>query len=115
MHTHTPDAPWYTVEADDKRRTWRDCIAHIVGSIDYSDMLPARVQARAAAAPHRVPAPSAGPEQGDTHEVVSDMGLAPLGGVARSILCAEAAAPFGTAARDDSLATTDGLIGLVSG
>jgi polyphosphate kinase 2 len=41
MLTHTPDAPWYTVEADDKRRARLNCIAHILDSIDYKDELPA--------------------------------------------------------------------------
>jgi polyphosphate kinase 2 (PPK2 family) len=40
MNTHTPDAPWHTVEADDKRRARLNCIAHILDSIDYSDVLP---------------------------------------------------------------------------
>jgi polyphosphate kinase 2 len=38
--THTPEAPWYTVEADDKRRARLNCIAHILESIDYGDVLP---------------------------------------------------------------------------
>jgi polyphosphate kinase 2 len=40
LHTHTPEAPWYTVEADDKRRARLNCIAHIVDSIPYEDVLP---------------------------------------------------------------------------
>jgi polyphosphate kinase len=39
-HTHTPEAPWYTVEADDKRRARLNCIAHILESIPYEDVLP---------------------------------------------------------------------------
>jgi len=39
-HTHTPEAPWYTLEADDKRRARLNCIAHILDSIDYGDVLP---------------------------------------------------------------------------
>ena len=40
LHTHTPEAPWYTVEADDKRRARLNCIAHILESIPYEDVLP---------------------------------------------------------------------------
>jgi len=52
MHTHTPEAPWYTVEADDKRRARLNCIAHVVDSIDYSDMLPRPL--KLGRRPHRV-------------------------------------------------------------
>jgi polyphosphate kinase 2 len=41
LHTHTPEAPWYTVEADDKRRARLTCIRHIVDSIPHEDVLPA--------------------------------------------------------------------------
>src|SRR5262245_55055345 len=40
VHTHTPEAPWYTVDADDKRRARLNCIAHIVESIPHGDILP---------------------------------------------------------------------------
>jgi polyphosphate kinase 2 len=40
VHTHTPEAPWYTVESDDKRRARLNCIAHIVESIPHDDVLP---------------------------------------------------------------------------
>jgi polyphosphate kinase len=40
LHTHTPEAPWYTVEADDKRRARLNCIAHVLESIPYEDVLP---------------------------------------------------------------------------
>ena len=40
LHTHTPEAPWYTVEGDDKRRARLTCIGHLLGSIDYQDVLP---------------------------------------------------------------------------
>ena len=33
-------SPWYTVEADDKRRAGLHCIAHVLDSIDYEDVLP---------------------------------------------------------------------------
>ena len=38
--THTPEAPWYTVESDDKRRARLNCISHILDTIEYEDVLP---------------------------------------------------------------------------
>jgi polyphosphate kinase len=40
VHTHTLEAPWYTVEADDKRRARLTCIKHVVESIPHEDVLP---------------------------------------------------------------------------
>jgi polyphosphate kinase len=39
-YTHTPEAPWYTVESDDKRRARLNCISHVLDTIDYEDVLP---------------------------------------------------------------------------
>jgi len=39
-YTTTPEAPWYTIEADDKRRARLNCISHILDSIEYNDVLP---------------------------------------------------------------------------
>jgi polyphosphate kinase len=44
LHTHTPEAPWYTVEADDKRRARLTCIRHVVESIAHEDVLPAPLE-----------------------------------------------------------------------
>jgi polyphosphate kinase 2 len=38
--TDIEEAPWYTVEADDKLRARLNCIGHILGRIDYQDALP---------------------------------------------------------------------------
>jgi polyphosphate kinase 2 len=38
--THTPEAPWYTVESDDKRRARLNCISHLLDTVDYEDVLP---------------------------------------------------------------------------
>jgi polyphosphate kinase 2 len=43
-YTHTPEAPWYTVESDDKRRARLNCISHLLGSIDYQDVLPGPIE-----------------------------------------------------------------------
>ncbi|MEO8634685.1 MAG: polyphosphate kinase 2 [Gemmatimonadales bacterium] len=39
-HTDIKEAPWWTVEADDKRRARLNCIAHILGSVPYLDATP---------------------------------------------------------------------------
>ena len=35
VHTDIPEAPWYVVEADDKRRARLNCIAHLLGQVPY--------------------------------------------------------------------------------
>ncbi len=48
--THIAEAPWWIVEADDKRRARLNCISHLLAQIDYGDVmresprLPARVR-----------------------------------------------------------------------
>jgi polyphosphate kinase len=39
-HTNIPEAPWFTVEADDKKRARLNCIYHILSKIPYVDMTP---------------------------------------------------------------------------
>ena len=39
-HTNIPEAPWYTVEADDKRRARLNCIRHLLGKVPYEDLTP---------------------------------------------------------------------------
>jgi len=39
-HTDTKHSPWYTVEADDKRRARLNCIAHLLSLIPYEDATP---------------------------------------------------------------------------
>lgn len=38
--TNIPEAPWFTVEADDKKRARLNCISHILSKIPYVDMTP---------------------------------------------------------------------------
>ncbi len=40
VHTDIPEAPWYVVEADDKRRARLNCIAHLLSAIPYRQMTP---------------------------------------------------------------------------
>jgi polyphosphate kinase len=48
-YTHTPEAPWWVVEAVDKKRARLNCIHHLLSQIPYGDVkhsdiaLPARV------------------------------------------------------------------------
>ena len=43
LHTHTPEAPWFTVEADDKKTARLTCISHLLDSIEYEDVLPGAI------------------------------------------------------------------------
>ncbi len=43
-HTNIPEAPWFTVEADDKRRSRLNCIHHILSKIPYEDLIPEAVE-----------------------------------------------------------------------
>jgi polyphosphate kinase len=43
-YTHTPEAPWYTVESDDKRRARLNCISHLIDTIPYEDVLPEPIE-----------------------------------------------------------------------
>ena len=36
--THTPEAPWWIVEADDKKRTRLNCIQHLLEQIPYDEV-----------------------------------------------------------------------------
>jgi polyphosphate kinase 2 (PPK2 family) len=49
-HTDIKQAPWWTVEADDKRRARLNCIAHILSSVTYKDATPPPLNL-----PHRRP------------------------------------------------------------
>lgn len=39
-HTNIPEAPWFTVEADDKKRARLNCIRHLLSKIPYEDLTP---------------------------------------------------------------------------
>jgi polyphosphate kinase 2 (PPK2 family) len=40
FYTDIEEAPWYTVEADDKLRARLNCISHILEQIQYENVLP---------------------------------------------------------------------------
>jgi len=39
VHTDIPEAPWWVVESDNKRRSRLDMIHHLVSSLDYRDVV----------------------------------------------------------------------------
>jgi polyphosphate kinase 2 (PPK2 family) len=45
-HTNIPEAPWYTVQADDKRRARLNCIRHLLSKVPYEDMTPPAIKLR---------------------------------------------------------------------
>ena len=57
-HTDMPEAPWYTVEADDKRRARLNCIAHILSGALRGSHREASAKASAPAVGGRLPPPS---------------------------------------------------------
>jgi polyphosphate kinase len=40
IHTDIPEAPWYGVDADDKKRARINCIHHLLSQIAYEDLTP---------------------------------------------------------------------------
>jgi polyphosphate kinase 2 len=50
VHTDIPEAPWYVVESDDKRRARINMIAHLLSTVPYH-----KVRRPAIALPHRPP------------------------------------------------------------
>ncbi len=43
-HTNIPEAPWFTVEADDKRRARLNCIRHLLSKVPWEDMTPPAIK-----------------------------------------------------------------------
>jgi polyphosphate kinase len=41
--TDIPEAPWFTIESDDKRAARLNCITHLLSQIPYEDALPAPI------------------------------------------------------------------------
>ena len=42
--THTPESPWYIVDAEVKKRARLNCISHLLSLIDYAKQEPQRVK-----------------------------------------------------------------------
>lgn len=43
-YTDTPEAPWYQVNGDDKRRARLNCIRHILETVPYKDIIPEPIE-----------------------------------------------------------------------
>jgi len=43
-HTDIPEAPWYQVDGDDKRRARLNCIRHILSVIPHTEVVPAPIK-----------------------------------------------------------------------
>jgi polyphosphate kinase 2 len=44
LYTDVPDAPWWVVDADDKRRARLNCIHHLLSMIDYGEIDPPKLK-----------------------------------------------------------------------
>jgi polyphosphate kinase len=44
LHTNIPEAPWFTVESDDKERARLNCMRHILTKVPYEDLSPETVE-----------------------------------------------------------------------
>jgi len=44
FYTDIAEAPWYVVDADDKKRARLNCLSHILQSIAYEDIMPPPIQ-----------------------------------------------------------------------
>lgn len=44
VHTDIPESPWYVVESEDKRAARLNCIAHLLGRVDYHAVDEARLK-----------------------------------------------------------------------
>ncbi len=42
--TQIPEAPWFTVEANDKRRARLNCLSHLLSKVPYEDMTPKAIK-----------------------------------------------------------------------
>ena len=42
--TNIPEAPWFSVEADDKRRARLNCLRHVLSKVPWEDMTPPAIK-----------------------------------------------------------------------
>jgi len=66
--TDIPEAPWWTIESDDKRASRLNCIAHLLSQIDYHRTDPEPVEI-----PDRPPATDYERPPRETHQFVPDI------------------------------------------
>ena len=43
-HTDIKQAPWYVVEADNKKKARLNCISHLLSKIPYEDLTPEKIK-----------------------------------------------------------------------
>jgi hypothetical protein len=43
-HTDIKQAPWYVVQADDKRRARLNCMTHLLSQVPYEDVTPPKLK-----------------------------------------------------------------------
>ncbi|UBU18176.1 polyphosphate kinase 2 [Nonomuraea gerenzanensis] len=57
VHTHIPEAPWYEVESEDKRRARINMISHLLSTVPYREVrrTPLKIPARPAPTGYRRP------------------------------------------------------------
>ncbi|MDQ3572316.1 MAG: polyphosphate kinase 2 [Actinomycetota bacterium] len=65
-HTDIKQAPWYVVQADDKKRARLNCITHLLSMIPYEDLTPKPIKL-----------PPRGPDQGYVRPPMSDQTFVP--------------------------------------
>src|SRR5271157_5198394 len=70
-HTDIPQAPWYSIEADNKRRARLNCIAHILSMVPYEDATPPPLKL----SPRRPPDESYVRPPKSEQNIVPDVGL----------------------------------------
>jgi len=44
VHTDIPEAPWYVVESEDKRQARINMISHLISSLPYHEVSPAKIR-----------------------------------------------------------------------
>jgi polyphosphate kinase 2 len=44
LHTNIPEAPWFTVESDDKERARLNCLRHVLVKVPYEELPPEAVE-----------------------------------------------------------------------
>jgi polyphosphate kinase 2 len=65
-HTDIKQAPWYVVNADEKRRARLNCISHLLSTIPYEDLTPKPIKL-----------PPRGPDTGYVRPPISDQTFVP--------------------------------------
>ena len=67
VHTDIPEAPWYVVESDDKRRARINMIAHLLSTLPYHEVQPPTLEL-----PQRPPSRATSGRRASTQTYVPD-------------------------------------------